>query len=83
MSYYVSAIQGAKSTLAVGPFRRHGDALAHVERFRRWATENTREAARFPDVGFGTARDRGNHRPGRMNAHYAVPMADGWCLPPT
>lgn len=77
MSYYVSAVSGSRRALVVGPFRRHGDALAHVEPFRRWAAQNVPDA-RWPDVGVGTARNATGHRVGHLTTAYGVALVDGW-----
>jgi hypothetical protein len=39
MSHDVSVLNGRHAMLAVGPFRRHGDALSHVDAFRRWVEQ--------------------------------------------
>jgi hypothetical protein len=70
MAFYVSAISGRKR-LALGPFRGHGEALKHVDCFRRWAAHFT-DVGFWPDVGYGTARHRTNHGPGKFNAHFGV-----------
>jgi hypothetical protein len=78
MAYYASAIDGSRKVLGVGPFRRHGDALAVVDRFRRWAEESTREG-RYRGPAYGTCRDFRQHKPGRFNEQVGVTVgADGW-----
>jgi hypothetical protein len=71
MAYYVSAIKGRRKALAVGPFRRHGDALALVDRVRRWADRHVHDVDYF-DTAWGTARNRAGHPPGRLNEAFGV-----------
>lgn len=80
MAFYVSAINGRRKALAVGPYRRHGDALAAVEPVRRWAERNLRDVD--PWVAWGTARDRAGHAPGKANEAFGVTLdADGYINP--
>lgn len=79
MAFYVSAIKGRRHKLLVGPFRHHGDALAHEAEVRTWAARRFTDA-RFPDVGIGTARHRTAHAPGALNDDYGITLDDsGWC----
>jgi hypothetical protein len=71
MAYYVSAIKGPRKALAVGPFRRHGDALALVDRVRRWARDNVSDVDHFR-TAWGTAHHRTAHPPGRLNEAFGV-----------
>lgn len=78
MAFYVSAIDGRKKALLVGPYRRHGDALADVKKVRKWAADNTREG-KWGGVAYGTARDKTRHDLGRFNDHVGVEVdSDGW-----
>lgn len=84
MAFYASATNtaGSKKVLAIGPFRRHGDALRAVELFRRWASDNTHEG-RNMNAAYGTARDRLHHAPGRFNVSTGVAVDnDGWAVLP-
>ncbi len=79
MAFYVSAIRGQRRKLLVGPFRRHGDALAHVDRMARWLDGRFSDT-QFPDYGVGTARHRTSHAPGALNADYGIVVDEaGWC----
>lgn len=78
MAFYVSIREGVgrhRTTLAAGPFRRHGDAVRQVDRVRRvcdakWPTD----AAWFH---FGTARLRRAPRPiGKLNAALGLRFDD-------
>ena len=71
MAYYVSAIKGRRKALALGPFRRHGDALAMVGWVRDWAVRHVRDVDHF-DTAWGTAHDRAGHDPGRLNEAFGV-----------
>jgi len=80
MAYYVSAERDGKRALAVGPFRRHGNALAHVHRVKQVAQRTCRDVDHF-DTAWGTARHRAGHPPGKLNAVYGVtPDEEGWLL---
>jgi hypothetical protein len=77
MSHDVSVLNGRHAMLAVGPFRRHGDALSHVDAFRRWAEQRDRWAAFY---AFGPCYHHTAHPPGQLNDDYGVPVAaDGRC----
>lgn len=79
MAFYVSAIRGRHRKLLVGPFRRHGDALTHVDRMARWLDGRFSDT-RFPDYGVGTARHRTSHAAGALNEDYGITVDEaGWC----
>lgn len=69
MSYYVSAVQlgGSRHVLAVGPFRRHGDALAHVEPVRGWAQGKIKD---WEWIAWGTCRLKTRHPIGKITNDY-------------
>ena len=52
-SYYVSVIDADRFALALGPYDRHADALANVERVSRYVHEHDSKAVWY---GFGTCR---------------------------
>ena len=76
MSYYTSVVDGSRRCLALGPFRTHGAALQHVDKLRHWMR------GRFADAcwwSYGTAHDRGQHKPGRLNEQYGLAVDEtGW-----
>lgn len=64
MAFYVSVVDGARSSLLLGPFNTHGAALAHVEPTRRRAVADDPRAHFY---AFGTCRHRTARAPGRLN----------------
>lgn len=65
--YYVSIVDGRRTSLALGPFRDdHAAALASVDRVRSYATERFTAAAFW---SFGTCRvDHADTNPlGKLN----------------
>lgn len=68
--FYVSVMDhsGQRQTIALGPFRTHGAALARVEDVRRYVQEHFREGVW---ARFGTCRRKYDHPPGRFNDELA------------
>lgn len=80
MAFYVSAIKGARKALVLGPFRRHGDALAAVQPAKAAADKVFCDVDAF-DTLWGTARNATGHRPGKLNDHLDVTVdADGYIV---
>jgi hypothetical protein len=78
VAFYVSAIQGEKKALVLGPFRTHGEALA----LKFWASVQAgklfKDADHFRTL-WGTAHDRTQHAPGVLNPHVDLTLsADGY-----
>lgn len=82
MAYYVSARKRDQYALLVGPFRRHGDALAMVDAARRVVHDNRRDT--WFDLAYGTCRDARGHTEGKLNALLGVVLdAAGYVVPIT
>lgn len=80
MAFYVSAIKRKQKALVLGPFRRHGDALAAVEPAKHAARNVFSDVDAF-DTTWGTARDKQGHPAGKLNAHLDVTVdTDGYIL---
>lgn len=77
MSFYTSIQNGSRQVLAVGPFRRHGSALAALERTRRYVAEHERDG-RGHFYAYGTARDAAGHGPGPLNERLGLPADGSW-----
>jgi hypothetical protein len=75
MAFYVSAIKRGQKALVLGPFRRHGDALAAKYVARRAAERLFNDVDAF-DTRWGTARDGAGHRPGKLNDHVDITVDD-------
>lgn len=77
MAFYVSVINGNEAALALGPFRRAGDAARHVDAVRRFCGAKVKDGHWY---AYGTARHKTAHRPGKLNT--AMGYADGWIAEP-
>jgi hypothetical protein len=64
MAFYVSVTNGNRKLLALGPFDRHGDALAEVDRVRRFVVDRDRDGWTYQ---FGTARHPSARAAGVLN----------------
>lgn len=80
MAYYVSAIKRQHKALVLGPFRTHGEALAHKHVAKREAGRLFKDVDAF-DTAWGTAHDRTQHSPGVLNPHIVLELdAEGYVL---
>jgi len=62
-NYYVSVVDGSRSSLLLGPFSKHMEALLKVEAVRKLANELEPKSHFY---GFGTAKSDSN-RAGLLN----------------
>lgn len=77
MAFYVSVVDGSRRCLALGPFRRHGDAARLVDPLRHWMRGRFANACWW---AYGTARHHTSHDAGRLNAEYGLELVDGWAV---
>jgi hypothetical protein len=70
--YYVSAVDGARFALLLGPFRTHAEALGWVGSVQQVAMQVARREAVW--AAFGTCRVRDDYTiPGKLNGVEGLP----------
>jgi hypothetical protein len=76
--FYVTILDGPRVSLALGPFKRHEDALGRVARVREFVQARDVRAAFY---AFGTSKWTGEGSPpaGKLNGHGLGPSRDAEC----